>query len=613
MQSSPRRLGRLAAAGVTLLLAAALVPGAQPSISASADAATPDVHAPSLFGAAPSVDGRALVTGPGPGRHRLVGLRTGMLPKRAAGQQVTFDLFRNASFTGTFQHTFHGRGYTSWSGVLSTPLSSFTITRAGSVYRMDLSSPKGNYEITQASGGAYWVTQPQAPTSYGTHSDVAAPPAAPVARPAAQRLTPRKLHDSGAVLDVLFAYNDQLMAQAGSYNAILAYAGSIVTDTNTALAQSGDGQIQVRLVGLARTATNNSPNLDRNLTWLRKPHDGHYDDLVKARNRTHADVVHLLVAGTDPKWCGFGYEPVNPRSARPSLGFSLTEYANCSINHSPTHELGHNMGADHDRYPGVTHYSHLSYAAGLVNVPQGWLSIMAYPNHVLNSNPSACCTYLLYYTNPALSYNGTAVGGQRQFNAKAIAQVEPQVARYKLGAIYHSKIRIKGRARVGHRLRVRPGRWAPRHKVHFTYQWTLDGSGIPHKTHRHLRIKGSYFGHQLGVIVTGHARHYPAATAGKTLDRTIRRGHMNPARLRMRGNHHVGAKLTLELHLRHWHPRPSIVKISWFRGSHKIKGAHGIHYRLRTHDRHHRVHARVKYRHYGYFQVVRSTAKVLVH
>lgn len=609
MATQTRRLARLAGIGIPLVLAASLLPGAQHSVG-SAQAAPPPA-APDLITSAPHVSGK--LADPGSGRHRLVGLSPHLIPARPTGQRVTLDLFEDASFTGVFQHKYTGPGFTSWSGQLTTGYGTFTIARSGSTYRMDISSLQGNYEVTRAAGDAYWVRQPAARTALATDDQLTPPASAP--RSATSPAHPGKklpgARDSGAVLDVLFAYNDQLLTQAGGYDAIAAYVGTVAAETNQALAQSGDTN-QIRVVGLVRTASNNAPLLSQDIVWLRKPHDGHYDDLLKARNRYHADIVHLLVSGQDASWCGFGYEPRNRAGAEPSLGFSVTSYFNCGINHSVTHELGHNMGADHDRYPGVSHDSKLPYAAGFADPNNGVLSIMSYPNSTIDAgNIGICCTYLLYYSNPALSYNGETIGSATQFNAKAISKVEPRVAKYRLSQIYHGRIKIKGHHRVGERLRVKPGHWTPG-KTRFSYQWTLDGSGIPHATGRQIRIKAKFYGHTLAVIVTGHAKTYPPVPAAATVKR-IKKGRIHSVGPRLLGQHRVHKVLRVKPRVDKWHPHPTKVRVTWYRGHHKIKGAHGKTYRLTGKDRGHRVFAKIRGSRYGFQVEIRKTAKVLIH
>ncbi|MGA8248867.1 MAG: hypothetical protein WB797_18320, partial [Nocardioides sp.] len=233
------------------------------------------------------------------------------------------------------------------------------------------------------------------------------------------------------------------------------------------------------------------------------------------------------------------------------------------------------------------------------------------PNHVLAVNPSACCTYLLYYTDPALTYSGHQVGGRRQFNAKAIRKVEPQVARYELGAIQHVGVRLRGHPRVGRHLRVTHGRWAPRH-THVTYRWFLDGKRL-RDHHRGIRVKGTFYGHRLSVHVTGHHRTYHAVTVVSRPRHGIHKGHMHHARLRLKGEHRVGHRLTLELGLKRWHPHPRHVHVTWYRGHHRIHGAHGVHYHLRKKDRGKRIHAAVRATHRGYHAVELHTRHVRIH
>jgi hypothetical protein len=172
-------------------------------------------------------------------------------------------------------------------------------------------------------------------------------------------------------------------------------------------------------------------------------------------------------------------------------------------------------------------------------------------------------------------------------------------------------VKIKGHHRVGNRLRVKPGHWTPG-KTHFTYQWTLDGVGLPHAHRRHIRIKSKFYGHSLGVIVTGHSRTYTPVTAAAAVKR-IKKGHFHSVGPRLFGKHRVHSVLRVKPRVDKWNPHPSRVHVTWYRGHHKIKGAHGKHYRLTKKDRGHKVYAKIKGTRYGFKVEVRKTAQVFIH
>jgi hypothetical protein len=314
---------------------------------------------------------------------------------------VSLPLFDDVAFTGTFEHRFTGPHYTAWSGPLTTALGSFVVARSGSTYRIDVSAPSGNYEITPAAGGAYWVAQTNQPVPTGT-DDPTVPASAPALRPATPRTTtsgapvvaPRtRRHDSKHSIGVLFLFTPGAVAEAGSIDNMYATIGAVAAQTNQAFVNSSI-PTQIKVVGMSMSkGPEVGGDLTKDLARLRKSSDGYYRNAQHLRNITHADLVHLIVGGTANQVCGLGYLKL-PRFDYNKYAYSTSFYS-CSPYYTISHELGHNLGADHDVYPGVSNYSKLPYSHGLVNVAAQWRTIMAYPNACYDAGIPDGCARLL--------------------------------------------------------------------------------------------------------------------------------------------------------------------------------------------------------------------------
>jgi hypothetical protein len=135
------------------------------------------------------------------------------------------------------------------------------------------------------------------------------------------------------------------------------------------------------------------------LNSLTSTSDGSNDNLHTARNQTGADLVSLLVAGGP--YCGIAWYPGSA-----VYGFSVVAQ-DCAVNNlSFPHELGHNLGAAHDRY--VDSGSYHPGGFGYVNLAGRWRTIMAYNNQCASAGFN--CTRVAYFSNPEVSYSGAPTG-----------------------------------------------------------------------------------------------------------------------------------------------------------------------------------------------------------
>jgi hypothetical protein len=164
--------------------------------------------------------------------------------------------------------------------------------------------------------------------------------------------------------------------------------------------------LRLRLAGTAEVDYAGAGDLGVDLAAVRSTSDGKMDEIHAMRNSLGADLVALVVE-TDPKYCGIAYVLTSPSSTSSAAsGFSVVKRT-CMTGYSFAHELGHNMGSQHDWYmtsaAGAYRYSH-----GHIDLDGGFRTIMSYSN--LCSDLGRSCTRIAYFSNPNIRSGGRAIG-----------------------------------------------------------------------------------------------------------------------------------------------------------------------------------------------------------
>ncbi len=358
------------------------------------------------------------------GAHRLVTLDTGALPARADGQRLRVPLGDGTSTIVRITSVELESAYTAWTGSLDGErLGSFSLVEADGVYRGAVVSPDGVYALTQARGDRYWLTD-VAPRR-GAEGDDAAPAPQVAAAPASPSARAKRKE---AKIGVMFAFTKAAKAAAGTKAALKASAALVITQTNEALRNSGI-KAKLKYKGLVKTKGKESPDAVKNAFRVSKPHDGHFDNLQRVRRRHGGDIVHLFTVGDPNALCGGGLIPVKPSWANPRAGASTT-FLGCLPYLVATHEIGHNLGADHIDYPGISHHSKTQGAYGYYNVPGNYISVMSYYDPCTD-NGVFTCVRIPYFSSPTNTYNGQPLGlNKATDNARVIKKFAPRVARY---------------------------------------------------------------------------------------------------------------------------------------------------------------------------------------
>lgn len=184
--------------------------------------------------------------------------------------------------------------------------------------------------------------------------------------------------------------------------AINAYGGNMRAKAELAVAESNEGfkngRTNIRME-LADYRTTGFPDgrMGDDLGRLQSLGDGQLDEVHALRDAARADVVVMLTDGKDA--CGVGY--IN---APASHAFAVVGWRCATGNYSFAHEVGHVLGANHDRanasgspYP-YGHGYQFSLGSG-----ERFRTIMSY-------DCPGGCTRINSWSNPDITYGGARTG-----------------------------------------------------------------------------------------------------------------------------------------------------------------------------------------------------------
>jgi len=249
------------------------------------------------------------------------------------------------------------------------------------------------------------------------------------------RTNSRSLYDdNGANLDIIVVWTKDAECRnsgkavgctvsASTHRAMQNRVNLAVSETNTAYALSGVST-RLLLVHSYRHATysERTYGFGGSLSRLRS---GAISGVHDARKAYGADIVALLI--NDSQYCGLGY--LGPRV---DLMFSVTAW-NCATGYfSFGHEVGHNLGLNHDR--GTKNACNgVNYNYGYRDPSARFRSILAYAcrSGQCDNNPAnGRCTRVQRFSNPTYSYGGAPIGTATENNARKINDERFKVAKY---------------------------------------------------------------------------------------------------------------------------------------------------------------------------------------
>jgi peptidyl-Asp metalloendopeptidase len=219
--------------------------------------------------------------------------------------------------------------------------------------------------------------------------------------------------DSGDRIDVLVLYTTPVKTTLGGDAQAQTLAQSAIDTTNTTYINSKIRQ-RVRLVNAQETAISETGSLGSELPVLRND-----ATVASLREQYKADLVAMISNSSDN--CGIGYLM---GSANPLNGFTVTSRTCAVGNLSFPHELGHNMGSQHNPESG----SGATYPYGYGHYVDGiFRTVMSYVDPCPNG-----CTRRPYFSNPEILFNGLPTGiDNARDNARSINNTADTIANYR--------------------------------------------------------------------------------------------------------------------------------------------------------------------------------------
>lgn len=306
-----------------------------------------------------------------------------------------------------------------------------------------IETPSGRYRIVPVGDGAHAVvrirTERFAPESEPRRRPDAAPDERSRNLTAPQQcdvaMNPSLPPRAFGPIRVMILYTPAAKAYSADIDADVALLMASLRRSLSAAGTGGNFSISVELahaqmIDYAESADGGmSVDLDR----LSNPGDDIFRIVPTLRQRYRADLVHMLTRANPGDGCGLGWLNTQPGPEDAHYGMSVSDIECAVSNHSFVHELGHNMGLEHDRRvsPGG---DPAAYNYGYVVLDKRVRDVMAYNNACQEQD--LYCERLPYFSTPRLSVDGASFGrrpsdGEGAYNIEALCRAAPAIAGFR--------------------------------------------------------------------------------------------------------------------------------------------------------------------------------------
>lgn len=370
-------------------------------------------------------------TPPGVVRSRLVAIRADQLPApspptagQRGGSTLILNLFDDVTVEAVFDRFDPNPRGTTWVGhVRGIAGSTVTLVYRDGLVTGSIVTPEAAYTLRpvgnaapRGAGSGFLHRVSQVDQSAGR------PEAPPIrvelpAAPASARMGVPAEQDTADFIDVLVLYTPAAAADVGGDAGMDGLIALAISESNTSYANSGITQ-QLRLAHTERIE-HVETDLETDLQDAQAGH-GAFGGVAALRDAYLADLVLLVESTAVKAYCGIAFQMTTLTPAFADYAFSAVEVDCISPGYSFQHELGHNMGANHDWYTeGPTTPS---YAHGYVHTDAGgpsWITIMSYFD--LCTARGVSCGRLLYWSNPDVTMNGVPMGVPAGTNTTCLA------------------------------------------------------------------------------------------------------------------------------------------------------------------------------------------------
>jgi peptidyl-Asp metalloendopeptidase len=221
---------------------------------------------------------------------------------------------------------------------------------------------------------------------------------------------------AASTIRLLVAYTPSAATASGDITGLINLA---VAETNQGYANSGV-DISVQLASSVRVTYTESGSFSTDLSRFRGTSDGYMDSIHATRNSTASDVGVLIINNSSS--CGLA----SGIGSSASTAFAAVHYSCATGYYSFGHEIGHLQSARHDIATdgSLTPYA---YGHGYRSPTNAWRTIMAY-----NCTNAAGCPRINYWSNPAKTYGGQAMGNTtRAHNQRVLNTTAATIAAFR--------------------------------------------------------------------------------------------------------------------------------------------------------------------------------------
>ena len=231
--------------------------------------------------------------------------------------------------------------------------------------------------------------------------------------------------DDGSVFDVLALYTNGF-AEEYPGDELIAQISYLAGVANTSYTNS-EVSLTARVVGLREVDYSDNGEMANALDDLTNG-KGVFSKVAALRNQLGADLVVLLrIFKDDNDACGRGWQMTSLSSSFEKWAFSVVQVGmitqGSSISYCTdqtlAHEMGHNMGCDHEAAYAIG--AVFKYSYGYCFYP--YKSVMAYC--------TSAETRVSHFSNPNVSYDGIATGAEDANNARSINKVKQIISQFR--------------------------------------------------------------------------------------------------------------------------------------------------------------------------------------
>jgi hypothetical protein len=374
-------------------------------------------------------------------------LESGQMP-----QPLALSLFPDVRLLAHFERVEHPitGGYSLAGKIGTDPLAEIHLSQIGSAFYASLNTPQGLFRISSQDGQTARIVQIDSTRFRPEHDAIPFSPPSPALPVVSITTAGASLVDDGSRIDVYVGYTPAAKNAATADGIdILNLINTAIAETNTGYADSGVNQ-RVVLVGTAEYAYTETGSWTTTLNHWSNTSDGYMDAAHTARDLTKADEMVLLI--DDATACGMAWM-MSSGSISPVFApnaFSVVALDCATGYYSFAHEMGHNMGANHNREAGTGTGAYPAYSYGSwIWIPStgryDYRTIMAYNTYgYVDINRSGnTLTYdstrVNRWANPDVIYAGQPTGAGLSaaypaYDALTLNNTASSVAQFRDGA-----------------------------------------------------------------------------------------------------------------------------------------------------------------------------------